>query len=124
MRFSDLNEAEAQDVSWRYRRKTAEGQNVTVAMVEVLKGAATAEHSHENEEVILVLKGAWQFRMRGEEFTLRANQMLSIPPGVEHSSVALEDTLAVDVCAPRRRDWAAGEDRALHYDPHDYLWAV
>ncbi len=40
--------------------------------------------------------------------------------------VALEDTLAFDICASARPDWLSGEDRALalDYDPDECLWAV
>ena len=124
MRICDFNSVKAEDVSWRYRRKFAVGQNLSVAMVEVLKGAKTLPHQHPNEEVVLVLRGSWRFCLRGEEVTLGANQMLSIPAGVQHSSLALEDTVAIDICAPSRRDWLTGEDRALHYEPDQDLWAV
>ena len=124
MKTFDLNRVKAEDISWRYRRKVAESQDLAVAMLDVLAGAATLPHSHDHEEVILVLEGAWRFSVGGDEVTLRSNQMLSIPPGVEHSSLALEDTVAIDICAPQRKDWRSGEDRPLHYDPDQYLWAV
>jgi quercetin dioxygenase-like cupin family protein len=124
MKICDFNNVKPEDVSWRYRRKSAAVDNLSVAMVEVLKGAKTLPHCHTNEEVILVLEGSWRFSLEGEEVTLRANQMLSIPPGVEHSSVVLEDTVAIDICAPMRRDWLTGEDRALHHEPDQDLWAV
>jgi len=95
-----------------------------VARVEVKQGAVTQPHRHESEEIILVLKGAWRFTLRHRDVTLRANQMLAIPPGVEHASEALEDTVAIDICTPRRMDWVTGEDRPLHRDPDDFLWAV
>jgi dTDP-4-dehydrorhamnose 3,5-epimerase-like enzyme len=56
--------------------------------------------------------------------TLEANQMLRIPPGAVHGSEVLEDVVAIDVCSPARADWVHGEDRSLHYDPEQYLWAV
>ncbi|HKY05326.1 MAG TPA: cupin domain-containing protein, partial [Blastocatellia bacterium] len=105
-------------------RKLARGQNITVARVEVKQYAATQPHSHESEEVIIVLKGAWRFTLPEGEVVLRENQMLAIPPGVEHSSEALEDTIALDICTPSRLDWITGEDRFLHHHPDEYLWAV
>ena len=30
----------------------------------------------------------------------------------------------IDICAPTRPDWISGEDRPLHYDPDQSLWAV
>ena len=73
---------------------------------------------------MIVLKGAWRFYLPTGEVTLRANQMLAIPPGTEHSSEVLEDTVAIDICTPTRVDWSSGEDRFLHHDPDQLLWAV
>ena len=107
-----------------YTRKVTHGENVSVARLEVKKGAATRLHHHDSEEVIVVLNGAWQFFLPSGEVTLRANQMLTIPPGVEHGSRVLEDVVAIDICCPARRDWQSGEDRFLHHDPDQSLWAV
>jgi len=124
MCFYDLNCMEAEEVTPAYLRKVAAGENVTVARVEVNRGAITQPHKHTNEEVIVVLKGAWCFRLADREVRLRPNQMLVIPAGVEHSSEALEDTVALDVCAGLRRDWISGEDQGLHEDPDQFLWGV
>jgi len=40
-------------------------------------------------------------------------QVLMIPSNVEHSAVALEDTLDMDVFSPFREDWLTGEDHYL-----------
>lgn len=124
MRFYDLERMSDDEISDLYRRKMVFGESITVARVEVKQGAVTQPHTHQNEEVIIVLKGAWRFQMAGREETLRANQMLIIPPGVEHSAEAVEDTVAIDICTPTRIDWLTGEDRPLHEDPDRSLWAV
>jgi quercetin dioxygenase-like cupin family protein len=124
MCFYDWNKIEASEVNATYSRKVAMGENVTVARVEVHQGSITERHRHANEEVILVLAGNWRFQLPDGAVTIGPNQMLVIPPGVEHSSEALEDTIALDICAPIRRDWLTEEDRFLHYDPDQSLWAV
>ena len=124
MGFYDWDRMKAEEITDLYERKVAIGENITVARVEVKGGAITHPHRHENEEMIFVLEGAWRFYLPSGEVTLYANQMLSIPPGVEHSSEALEDTLALDICAPIRPDWLTGSDRPLHYDPDQSLWGV
>ena len=124
MGLYDWDRMKAEEITDLYLRKVAIGENITVAQVEVKEGAITLPHRHENEEMIFVLKGAWRFHLPNGDVTLCANQMLSIPPGVEHSSEALEDTVALDICAPTRRDWLTGEDRSLHYEPDQSLWAV
>ncbi len=72
----------------------------------------------------MVLAGSWRFHLPSGDVTLSANQMLWIPPRTEHSSEALEDTIALDICTPIRMDWITGEDQVLHYDPDQSLWAV
>jgi unsaturated pyranuronate lyase len=124
MGFFDWDKMKPEEISGLYKRKVALGDNIVVARIEVKQWAVTQPHSHECEEVVIVLSGVWRFSLPEGEVTLRANQMLSIPPGVEHSSEALEDTLALDICTPTRLDWITGEDRSLHYNPDDYLWAV
>jgi quercetin dioxygenase-like cupin family protein len=124
MGFYDWDKMNPENISELYTRKVALGENIVVARVEVMQWAVTQPHTHESEEVIIVLKGAWRFHLPTGDVILRANQMLSIPPGVEHSSDVLEDTVALDICTPRRLDWITGEDRLLHYDPDEFLWAV
>lgn len=124
MGFYDWDKMRPEEISELYKRKVALGENLVVARVEVTGGAVTQMHRHEHEEVVIVLKGAWRFHLPTGDVTLCENQMLAIPPGVEHSSEALEDTLALDICTPMRVDWITGEDRFLHQDPDQFLWAV
>jgi quercetin dioxygenase-like cupin family protein len=115
------NEVPADRVSSEYTRKLIFGQNLVVARIEGKAGAMTEKHVHDSEELVIVLEGAWRFFLPTGEETVRANEVLSIPAGVEHSSEMLEDTVALDVCTPARTDWLSGEDRYLHSDFH---WAV
>jgi len=114
----------AEEITDLYQRKVAIGESITVARVAVKEGAITHSHSHENEEMILVLKGSWRFHLPTGDVTLVPNQLLRIAPGIEHSSEALADTVALDICAPTRPDWINGADSLLHYDRDQSLWAV
>ena len=123
MKFSDFSKAK--NVSRYSREKLLTNKNLNVDMVEAQKGTSELPHSHGHEQAILVLRGAWRFHMKGREFTVRANQMLSIPAQMEHSALALEDTVAVDICAASQHDRVAPpEERALPYDSDQYLWGV
>lgn len=124
MGFYDWNSIKPDEITASYLRKIAVGENVTIARIEVQGGSTTQPHNHENEEIIIVLKGTWRFNLPSGEVIIRPNQMLLIPPGVEHSSLALEDTVALDICSPKRCDWMSGEDQVLHDDPEQYLWGV
>jgi quercetin dioxygenase-like cupin family protein len=124
MSLYDLNTMEPEEVTPAYVRTVAVAETMALARIEVRRGAVTMSHTHANEEVVLVLTGAWRFSLPSGDVELGANQMLVIPPGVEHSSEALEDTVALDICTPARTDWVTGEDRHLHDDPDQFLWAV
>lgn len=124
MNLVDLNELQNDEVSSAYLRKVAHGESLTIAKVEVAVGEVTQTHSHESEEVIFVLKGAWLFRLPDGDVIVRENQMVFIPPGVEHSSEVLEDTIALDICSKARPDWQAGIDKRLHSNPTQFLWGV
>lgn len=124
MNFYDLNEIENEEVNTSYLRKAVYGESLSVAKVEVKQGETTNPHSHDTEEVIFVLKGCWLFHLPDGDVTLRENQMLCIPPQVEHSSEVLEDTVAIDICSKVRPDWRSGQDKALHKNNEQSLWAV
>jgi unsaturated pyranuronate lyase len=124
MKVYDLNQIQNDEINSSYLRKVVYGDSLTVAKVEVHGGQVTQPHSHETEEVIFVLKGRWLFHLPEGDVTLRENQLLCIPSGIEHSSEALEDTIALDICSKNRADWISGQDRVLHGNPDQYLWAV
>jgi len=124
MSFYDLNKMIDEPVNQSYRGKAVYGDALTVGFVEARQGEITQSHSHDTEEVILVLKGCWLFHLPDGDICLRDNQMIHIPAGVEHSAEVLEDTTAIDICSNLRADWRAGRDRGLHVNPEQSLWAV
>jgi len=124
MGFHDWDKIKPQELIGLCRTKITLSEKVMLAEVEVRRRTTTQPHSHENEEVIIVLEGAWRFDLPSGEVTLRAHQMFSIPAGVEHSSEVLEDTLALNICIPAKLNWLNEADQTFRYDPDQSLWAV
>ena len=124
MKHYDLNEVENDEVNPAYVRKVVRGEAITIAKIEVGAGEVTLTHSHDNEEMIYVLKGRWLFHLPDGDVILTDNQLLCIPADIEHSSEALEDTIALDICSKNRPDWLSGQDKLLHNNPEQFLWAV
>lgn len=124
MKFYDLNQLEPDEVNPSYLRRAVYGDALAVGRLEVQKGAVTQSHSHDTEEMIYVLQGAWLFHLPDGDVLLEANQMVCIPAGVEHSSEVIEDTVAIDICSTIRHDWRTGQDKPLHNNPDQFLWAV
>ncbi len=86
---------------------------MTIARLEMQKGAAVPEHSHINEQISMVEKGVLKFFMEGKEQVVRAGEVLVIPPNVPHAVEILEDAVVVDVFSPSRQDWIRGDDSYL-----------
>jgi len=123
MQFYDWNKISERSTTDGYSRGVAVGRDIMMAHVELEAGAVTSPHSHAYEEIIYVVKGKWKVRLDDKEFVLEANQSLVVRPGVEHSSVAIEDTTAV-VSTNYRAEWADNSDYWLHYNAENHLWAV
>jgi quercetin dioxygenase-like cupin family protein len=97
-------------------RRLITGTNMMIAHVYFKKGGEVPMHSHHNEQITYVLEGALKFLLGPEqdkEVIVRAGEVLTIPPHLPHSAVALEDTLDVDIFNPPREDWLDGSDGYL-----------
>ena len=94
-------------------RQYITGTHTTVARIGLAPGAVVPRHSHHNEQVSQVLHGCCVFYFDDHEVTLRAGDVLTIPPYVPHRVVAVEDTVALDIFSPVRQDWIDGTDAYL-----------
>lgn len=85
-----------------------EGSRLTFAFVELDPGAPVAEHSHDNEQIGILLAGSIDFRIDGEMRTQRAGETWVIPPGVPHGidSTGPDGAVLVEAFAPARLDYA------------------
>ena len=81
--------------------------------MDLRKGATVPEHSHVNEQVSMVERGALVFLIGGSEQVVRAGESLVIPPHVPHRVDALEDSAVIDLFSPARADWIRGDDAYL-----------
>jgi quercetin dioxygenase-like cupin family protein len=97
-------------------RRLITGTNMMIAHIYFRKGGSVPLHSHHNEQLTYVLSGALRFLLgeaQDREVIVRAGEVLTIPPHLPHSAVALEDTLDVDIFNPPRQDWLDGSDHYL-----------
>jgi len=104
---------ETQALTPLIHRQFISTDRVTVARFLLKKGMVVPEHSHENEQIAYVLEGALKFIFRDREVIVRGGEMLVIPANLPHAATALEDTIDLDIFAPARADWAAGQDSYL-----------
>ena len=81
------------------------GDKVMVQHVHVSKGAAAPMHSHENEQVMMVVEGS--FRMTVEDnsgetrvFDMQPGEILHLPSNCPHGGEAIEDCVIIDIFSP------------------------
>ena len=112
-RWSDVS---PEPINSMVTRQYVVGTNMMLARIGLKKGGVVPEHHHLHEQISHVLEGALRFRIEGRELTLRAGEILCIPPHVPHEVLALEDTVALDIFNPPRQDWIESSGANLRGD--------
>ena len=120
---STLSQSEVKHIRWDeiptesvnplFDRQLVVGDQIMVARIFLKKGCVVPLHSHFNEQLTHIQKGALHFTINGQEITVRPGEFLCIPPNVPHTAVALEDTVDVDIFTPPRADWINKTDQYL-----------
>ena len=86
--------------------QTAACERMMLSLVEFQPGAVVEAHSHPHEQVGMVVEGRARFIVDDEERILGPGDMYTIPGGVTHRVVALEEgAKALDVFHPVREDY-------------------
>ena len=93
-----IDHAAAREVPWRpnYRKwlitETGDGTTSTDASLsEVGVGAGAPLHTHEDDELIVVLSGTLRVRIGDESHEVGAEHTVVVPPGAPHGFEAIGD---------------------------------
>jgi quercetin dioxygenase-like cupin family protein len=113
VQLTSWEKIETERLSGTITRKMLSGTNTTVARICLARGAVVPRHMHESEQFSLILSGALKFVFDDGEQIVRGGEILFIPSNVPHAAEALEDTVDLDVFAPRREDWIRKDDAYL-----------
>jgi len=108
--WSDIPEERVTD---KLSRKLISGKRVMLARILLKKGCVVASHRHESEQITFILEGLLEFTLPNGKVRVGKGQILVIPSNMEHSAVALEDTLDFDIFSPIREDWLTGQNHYL-----------
>ena len=104
---------EIEQLNDKLSRQMISGENATISQLLLKKGAVVPRHSHMNEQYSWIISGALKFVFDDREILVGEGEILVIPANAAHSAVALEDTVDVDIFAPRREDWIRKDDSYL-----------
>ena len=90
------------------RARRVEGDQVTLAIVELDPNAEVPVHTHPAEQNGMVIRGEMRFRVGDEERLLGPGGTWRILGGVPHAATAGPDgAVVIDVFSPIRADWNA-----------------
>jgi unsaturated pyranuronate lyase len=99
--------------------RTVHGERLSLAVVELEPNAVVPEHSHENEQLGLVLSGTVSCRVGTETRELGPGGTWRIPSNTPHEvHTGPDGAVVVDVFAPVRADW----DGLERLEPRAPVW--
>ena len=102
----DLAELELQQIWDGVAARSVHGERLTLAIVELDPNSFVPEHSHDHEQLGLVLRGGVTFRVGDSTRELGPGGTWRIPSNVPHEvHVGPEGAVVIDVFAPPRDDW-------------------
>jgi quercetin dioxygenase-like cupin family protein len=82
------------------------GEGAMLNLIEFAPGSTVPLHSHEHEQLGIVLQGTQVLIVDGKEHPMHAMQGYVLPGGVEHSAYCGPDgALVLDVFRPVREDY-------------------
>jgi quercetin dioxygenase-like cupin family protein len=91
------------------RARRIEGEQLTMAVVELAPNAPVPEHRHANEQLGIVIQGQVQMRVGDEERTLGPGGTWRVLANEPHSIIRTgpDGAIVIDVFTPIRSDWDA-----------------
>lgn len=113
MSLYSLSEIPEERVKDRLYRKLIVGKRLMLAQIILKKGCSVVSHKHKSEQITFVIEGLLEFTLPDGKVRVGKGQVLVIPSNLEHSAMALEDTLEFDIFSPIREDWLTGKDDYL-----------
>jgi unsaturated pyranuronate lyase len=106
--FGDTASVPAQQIWDGIVGRVVHGERATLGLIELEPDAVLPEHSHDNEQLGLVIEGSITFTIGSERQTLGAGETYKIPSNTPHEAViGPEGAVVIDVFAPVREDWKA-----------------
>jgi quercetin dioxygenase-like cupin family protein len=105
-RLEELGDIQALKVWNGVIARTVEGERASLAVVELEPDSVVPEHSHENEQLGLVIRGSVTFRVGTETRELGPGGTWRIPSNTPHEvRTGPDGAVVIDVFAPVRSDW-------------------
>jgi len=87
------------------RRVLSYSNDLMMCEITFEKGATGNIHSHPHLQITYIVKGSFEFTIDGETKVVRGGDSVYMPANSIHGTVALEDSILVDVFNPMRAEF-------------------
>jgi quercetin dioxygenase-like cupin family protein len=98
------NQTQVREEGGILRKILAQTEKLMMVEYFLPKGSRINDHSHFSEQVSYVVSGRWKIRVGDQEEMMEAGDSAGIPSNERHSVEVLEDTVAIDVFTPQRKE--------------------
>jgi quercetin dioxygenase-like cupin family protein len=104
--FRQPDDSGFRDVLDKIRQKTlVHGEKTLMTEFRLEKGAILPRHSHPHEQTGYLVSGRLDLTVGTETYRVEPGGSWCIPGNVEHTAVASEDTVAIEVFSPVREEY-------------------
>ena len=110
--FFDWKNMETQNVGGNYSTASGpviKGEQIQISLVNKPRGTGANLHTHPNEQFNYVIKGTLRCTVGGQEKMVGAGEVIYIPPGVEHATIATQDEDVVFLAIKDTRHGMVGQ---------------
>lgn len=90
------------------RKTLVHGDKTLMTEFRLRAASILPRHTHEHEQIGYLAKGRIRLFIGAEQNELRPGDSWCIPGGVEHGAEVLEDSVAIEVFSPLRKDYLPG----------------
>ena len=90
------------------RKTLVHGDQTLMTAFRLRKGSTLPRHAHPQEQTGYLVQGRLRLFIGTEEFDTQPGDSWCIPGGVEHGAQIIEDSVAIEVFSPVRKDYLPG----------------
>jgi quercetin dioxygenase-like cupin family protein len=88
-----------------FRKLLAKTEKLMMVEYFLPKGSYIPDHDHPHEQVSYIVSGRWTVKVGNKEDILGRGDSMGVPSNALHSVEILEDTVAIDVFTPHRKEF-------------------
>lgn len=117
--FDELDAISPHEIIEGVLARIVHGDQITLAVVEIGPDAELPEHSHENEQLGMVLQGSVAFQVGDESRRFGPGGIWRVPANTPHFlRTGHEGAVVLDVFTPPRDEWKSLDE----LPPRQPLW--